>query len=347
MGDEVDARLEIHRKDYEAFTGRPFEHFYCPILHVDEDVPLQMGHIINEAFEGSPKAWVVQRCDVDNFYGTYFESDFEIIQYSPRLEAFDVFANKKLYQHFKPKIYRGNILVKHFPYRGGRVPLGHTLMEIENAAGDRRFTICIRATSEDLLHRDPQNPWNLEYSKDIRIAALVSLIKAAHLTLFSLLGYTYAGSAAGILIGKDILGRFYRENRLVEKKKEIIANAIDFFREFKHMVRPIDGAGDEMAGTLLSGEFAFCASTSSQPWGFIVYVKMGELRHAVLLPHSGDADLIATYYKFLMNDTTQIHMMHGMFDREARCWRINPRRIPSTWNKPEDLYPLSAPTEFL
>src|SRR5690349_20508560 len=100
MHSDIEARLNLHRADYAAVTGKPFRHFYCPILHVDEPVPLQRGHVVNEAFAGSPGAWVVQRQDVDSFYGSFFEADFEVLQYGPKATKLNVFADKKMYQHF-------------------------------------------------------------------------------------------------------------------------------------------------------------------------------------------------------------------------------------------------------
>ena len=65
-------RLESYRLDYEQVTGKPFEHFFCPILGVDEPAELIRGHVINRAFRDAPRAWVIQRSDVDNFYGSHF-----------------------------------------------------------------------------------------------------------------------------------------------------------------------------------------------------------------------------------------------------------------------------------
>jgi len=58
-----------------------------------------MGHIINEAFHGSPKSWVVQRQDVDRFYGSRFEADFEVIQYAGKKSVREYFTDKKLLDH--------------------------------------------------------------------------------------------------------------------------------------------------------------------------------------------------------------------------------------------------------
>jgi hypothetical protein len=54
--------------------------------------------------------------------------------------------------------------------------------------------------------------WEIEISRDVRIPMMVSVIKAAHLTLFEMLGYRYALSLAGYFVGRQILGEFYLQN---------------------------------------------------------------------------------------------------------------------------------------
>ncbi|HEX2619164.1 MAG TPA: hypothetical protein VHL11_03425, partial [Phototrophicaceae bacterium] len=68
---------------------------------------------------------------------------------------------------------------------------------------------------------------------------MASLIKAAHLTLFGLFGYSYALSASGRFIGHDILGDFFSKNHTNPKKK-VLENAQIFFKEFFNMVPPIE-----------------------------------------------------------------------------------------------------------
>src|SRR5271165_1047997 len=94
--------LERHRADYAEVTGRPFEHFFCPIMFEDTPVQLIRGHIINEAFEGSPGAWVVQRGAVDHFFGGFFEGDFELTQHLVDATPMDCLFNKKLYAAMPP-----------------------------------------------------------------------------------------------------------------------------------------------------------------------------------------------------------------------------------------------------
>jgi hypothetical protein len=53
------------------------------------------GHVINEAFKGSSRTWVVQRGEVDRFYGGFFEGDFELLQYMQGASLLEYFTNAK------------------------------------------------------------------------------------------------------------------------------------------------------------------------------------------------------------------------------------------------------------
>jgi hypothetical protein len=80
-------RLEELRADFARVNGKPFEHFYCPILLKDEPGELCDGHIVPEAFG---KRTIPQRKDVDNFYGAAAEADFVGLMQD---KATGVFAN--------------------------------------------------------------------------------------------------------------------------------------------------------------------------------------------------------------------------------------------------------------
>ena len=88
------------------------------------------------------------------------------------------------------------------------------------------------------------------------MAALASLIKAAHLTLFEMLGYRYALSAGGYFVGKDILGQFFLNN-CGQSMRKILKNAVAHFQEFVYMVQPVESQ------EFVSGERLLIGSCSS------------------------------------------------------------------------------------
>jgi hypothetical protein len=98
--------LERHRAVYAEVTGRPFPHFFRPIMFEDTPAQLIRGPIINEAFEESPGAWVVQRGAVDHLFGGFFEGDFEITQHRLDATPMDCPFNKTLYAAILPTLSR-------------------------------------------------------------------------------------------------------------------------------------------------------------------------------------------------------------------------------------------------
>lgn len=48
-------RLRYLREDFSEVVGKPFEHFYCPVLFRDEEVELCKAHIVSAAFPGSTR----------------------------------------------------------------------------------------------------------------------------------------------------------------------------------------------------------------------------------------------------------------------------------------------------
>jgi hypothetical protein len=85
---------------------------------------------------------------------------------------------------------------------------------------------------------------------DFRIAALVSLIKAAHLTQFRILGYRYGCSEAAAYVGREILGHFYLENLHKKNAAEVRKAALEFFRPYVAMMRPLVATDGTFTGTV-------------------------------------------------------------------------------------------------
>ena len=202
MSDEVRAKIEKLQADYQEVVGRPFNHFYCPILFQDKDVCLCKAHIVNQAFHNSSKAWTVQRKDVDSFFGSNFEADFVALQYARTRSPAEIFAQKDLHKKFDPKIVMDGKQVDYF-IATGQIPKQFTAIEFEQE-GRPVLKIGLKISPKAVV-ASVNSKWALDISKDMRIAAMVSLIKSAHLTLFEMLGYRYALSSGGEFVGRQIL----------------------------------------------------------------------------------------------------------------------------------------------
>jgi hypothetical protein len=266
MDPEVQHKLETLLSDYQEVTGKPFSHFYCPILFRDQDAELCRAHIVNSAFPDSCRKWTVQRADVDSFYGSAFESDFVDIQYKSKHLTEDAIIDQLLSKKLRPKVYIGEKKVEHF-IAGGPVPAHFTEVHMKGPDGPVRFGLKIRP--DETLSTAK---WSIAIEKDVRLAALVSILKAAHLTLFEMLGYRYALSAGGHLLGHDILGEFFLNNK-GRSKVEIIANGLSHFREFANMMRPILNPPPDLKGTAADHFVFVCRCDSDAPWGLTCLSK--------------------------------------------------------------------------
>ncbi len=332
MKAQVKSKLERLRADYAHIKGQAFAHFYCPILFKDEDVPLCEAHIVNEAFRNSSRAWTVQRRDVDSFYGSRFEDDFLAIEYHTEdLSPHKVLTDKKLARKYRPEILVDDKPVDYFVAQDD-VPEHFTGIQFDHDGQPVRLGL--KMSPEDVSVATKQK-WELQVSKDVRIPALVSLIKSAHLTLFEKLGYRYALSAGGYFVGRDILGKFFSDNH-DKSKSTVLRNAPRFFGEFVHMVRPIVICDRDLQGTISDGQILVCRE-SRGVWALIVFIRTSGKLHSVLIPIFDQADAVLIFLSFLKNQNESIEVMPVCY-KEGQ-WEITQEPFKLIWPKKGIFYP--------
>jgi hypothetical protein len=307
MDHAVQQKLERLRSDYQEVAGKPFLHFFCPTLFRDEDVALCRAHIVNAAFPGSSRNWTVQRADVDNFYGRAFEGDFVDIKYRGQQLTDDVLGERILSKKLRPIIQIAGEKVQHF-VATGPIPGHFTEVSVNGTDGPVRLGLKIRpdnalSTSE----------WRIAIEKDIRLPALASMLKTAHLTLFEMLGYRYALSAGGYFLGWNILGEFFLNNK-DRSKSVILANGLSHFRQFANMMRPVLNPPPDLRGTAADQVVFVCRCDADTPWGIIVFVKTSHLVHSVLVPVFEGESSAARFTAFLKGEGCRIRANRCRFD---------------------------------
>lgn len=358
ISEHIRPRLEYHRRNFEEIAGRSFEHFYCPILHVDEPADLQKGHVINEAFKGAPGFWVVQRRDVDSFFGKHFEADFGAFVYAFDKPPEDSIHDKNIYTHFRPKIMRGDERINYFIFENfivgdetdeagrriiipdeGKIPKGHQFIEFWNSDNTAFKLLCVKMPADYMRNPDLTKPFVWDYTRDFRVPAFATLIKAAHLSMFWLFGYRYALSDAGRFVGDYILGRFFRENRS-KKRAEVQAAALAYFHEFRHMIRPMNSASLTVDGTAIGGEVAMCCTEEEGLWAMIVFVRTGDIGNAVILPAPDNEGALAKFQAFLADDNdTPLVIRDGKYEKDNARWVASTQTKEIRWPKSADSYP--------
>jgi hypothetical protein len=308
------------RDDYASVTGeKSLSHFYCPVLFRDEDVQLCDGHIINAALPGACRKTVIQREDVDNFFGI-IEAEFITLVRSHSMSFEDMIFDKSMSAAVRPRFTIGGNAVEHYRWHNTTLPTTHTLFTFEGS-GDRQMEFVVKKPSTSIGGM-LDNEFAFSAERNYRPEATATLIKSAHLILFHLFGYRYVLSAAGRLIGKDILGSFFTRNHRKPKQKWQ-PDVATHFGEWSNIVWPMDCSSD-LNDTLEGGMAFMCLGCDDHPVALGVFIKTEEFMHAVVVPAS---ESIASYLQFV-NDpppSFAIRLMRLLGDG----WEIEtePRRM--------------------
>jgi hypothetical protein len=142
---------------------------------------------------------------VDGFYGRVFETDFQDAISLFGKSAEDIVFDPDLRNKVQVELFLDGEKVEWYEFRGHKAPdhCGFVLTR-----GDQELPLVLKGNPISPSTGKPKK-CHFAITGDFRIAALVSLIKAAHLTQFRLLGYRYGCSEGAAYVGREILGRFY------------------------------------------------------------------------------------------------------------------------------------------
>jgi len=319
-------RLQIN---YKEVVGMPFMYFYCPILFRDENVKLCKAHLVNAAFPGS-KRWTIQRKDVDNFFGSVFESDFTNIQHRGKTPE-EIILDPSLARRIRPKFVVDGSPVDHF-FPTGPVPQKYSLLSIDGKSGPVQYGLKISPSKALTVAKAS---WQVHVDKDLRIPAIVSVLKAAHLIMFHMLGYRYALGPGGHFLGKTVLGNFFLQNA-TRSRKEVLANAVSYFREFAHLVRPVIKAPDTVKGTV-ADQLVFLCKSAAAIWAILVFVRTSHLLHAVLVPVFQDPIGAKCFVAFISGPNEKLEGHMGRFKGDH--WEYAEQKQTLVWPKTGILYP--------
>jgi hypothetical protein len=242
----------------------------------------------------------------------------------------------------QPRVYAGSREIEFF-IPTGKTPEGVTLVRSTEEGLPPLIGLKIPAEElENLLDAD----WRIELSQDLRVGALVSLIKAAHLTLFFLRGYRYALSTTGHFIGRQVLGALFEAAKGSSKgEAELLAERQ--LAAYVNMVRPLLGSSLGLLGTILDGKIMVGWSASGFPWTLIVLVPTGDTMHGVMLPVGDHVETVATWHSFMSNENSDIAVKVAFFEPEANgaVWSLSRQTWRIRWPKGATLTGGSPPSE--
>jgi hypothetical protein len=337
----VQEQLKKLRAGYSAVTGSPFRHFFCPILFSDADVPLCRAHIVNKAFGQYTRRWTVQRSDVDAFFGTGIESDFVTLPDRLNLDAVAVLTDRGLSRRLRPEVLLDGKRVEHY-LTDGPVPSNHLELAIDGVASKRRLVLKLEPAQ---MVAAIEGHWQVRMEQDVGTAAVGSLIKAAHLTLFEMLGYGFALSPGGRFAGRAILGEFFLRYRGTDRPGAR-AGAKTHFARFAALVRPVAPDSSKSKGTATDRHVLLCQDDGQLPWAMIVFVRTRDLLHAVLLPIFTDERSEDRFLAFLERPAASIETRVAQF--WAHRWLVSRYATAIDWPEagPVSGSALSAPWQL-
>ena len=243
----LNERLRKLTKDLRGLKGRPLRRkFHCPILLTEEVAELCKGHVLPRSMGG--KEWVLQRKDVDNFFGTFAEADFS---HGVRLRKLDSSSDPtKALEH----VQRHRLSEK--------VGLG---VEVRNgvfapavAYRGRGREVELRVMSR--LLEDDRTEGRLIFNLNMMFATTISCIHSMHLGSFKQCGYAYIADKSGQFIA-SMLGALFRayggdDNKAA--RKGLATNPGDFpdqWQLFRNLVRRLMDGGKSLDPRLLESPF--------------------------------------------------------------------------------------------
>jgi hypothetical protein len=189
--------------------------------------------------------------------------------------------------------------------------------------------------------RDQHKKWSIGFEGDWRPSVLVTVMKAANLTLFRLLGYGYAMSVSGLEIGRYTLGKFFEDNfgKPLTEVRQLVPTA---FRQYRHMIRPVQVSGGEPPrGTIDDNRVGVAIGTSGKASALLVWVRIDQDLFAVLMPGFNNVDSQDAYRSFLQeNEDRWLSVSEGLFVADKGRWEVSDKPIPVFWPKKHESFNL-------
>ena len=209
------------------------------------------------------------------------------------------------------------------------VPADHTEAVLETSVGSVRLGLKLRP---ETVVASASEDWQIIVERDLRVPALVSLLKAAHLTLFELLGYKYSLSAGGHFMGWTVLGDYFIQNSGMNKI-DIVKNAAPHFKQFVNMVRPVAAHTPALEGTMVDKRLYICQTATAITWAVIVFVRTSHLLHAVLAPVFEHPDGVDRFLRFLKSDNAEIECRLATYSKGG--FLVAPKPVLLSWPRAE------------
>jgi hypothetical protein len=301
----------------ESPGHKPFDHFFCPILHVDEPTTFCMGHITPEALGG--KVMVPQRKDVDGFFGAMVEADMIAAIRNRGKPLDEILGRGAVRREMRPRFETpdGTTVGFYIPKDGQALPAGHTPSSIHFDDGTE-IAVTMKGSREQLT-RDGELNGLVEV--DCLYEATAAALKAAHLTCFRLYGYRYVFSYVGRWVALPLREFFFQHRHT--KKKDIHEALFQRFAPYLPMLRPMcspSGGTLPFDGSVSDGNIRHLLTGEGKVFSYGVVLRMHNDLYTVFLP--GEAEMQEIYDGFLASPPPSVCVGIGPWGRPRTKTRI-------------------------
>jgi hypothetical protein len=238
-------QLSRFNADYTAVTGKPVQLFVCPITLKDElGAALCDGHILNSSIKTASRKTVVQRVDVDNYFGRTIEPDLVSFLNVPVSTAQELINKGR--RSLTVTLPSGEKTEAFFADAKARVKFPQ--IDLLDTSGVTIASPFLRTGQlEPKLHKGLQVEWLMAFTNS---ALLGAMLKSAHMALFRMMGYRYVLGASGDCL-RLALADFYNDR--ADK-----AQSIAYFSKFNGAVKPaLNDIPDDVCNTLDDGALWF------------------------------------------------------------------------------------------
>lgn len=328
---EIKRRLEKLNEDHREKYGKRFEHFLCPILLKDEPAELIKGHVIPDALK-TCQVWVPQRRDIDGFYGVVAESDFQLAVRDRQKSAMEILLNRDLNRAHRPSIEFQGETLPHYSPRDIKKVEGQTPIQIVTGQGEKIGDVVVKRSAEFMMNLRGKEA-QIVVERNFVASVKASVLKAAHLTMFRMLGYSHVYSPAGIHLA-EILRSFFLRNS-GRSRRELGDELESHFGPWACMISPVVMHDETLCrGTILDNRVFGCWASSGGFFALAVLVPAANDMFCVFLP-TDDGTQIDTYYSFLKEPPPSIAVKllqfvppDGTHDGKWETGDCDPVRIP-------------------
>ena len=248
--------------------------FLCPILMKEEVTVLCRGHITPKSIGGT--GTVLQRQDVDSFFGSFVEADFGH-GVNTRGLSFEDTIKYMLNKHPSSRL---KWLIRGDDGSESQVKLRRIDNEALAIYGDAKIA---EGTQE------------LGLSFDLRYPTLLSCLHSVHLGQFQKLGYSYANSNAGRYIARLLADVFYafggkRRTDCADEELERLCFT------HRNMVRPVLGHLSQVDQRLLDQPFEWFIAAWDRDVLFatIHFLRAGDQWNAIMVYNLEPSTLLLT-----------------------------------------------------